>query len=120
MSDNGPVTLTTVPTEQEAAIIVAALADRGIIAHSAGDITAGFRAEAPGMVQVLVKASDLAQARDVIADHVPDNAPGDQANDEPIGYDAWRHFVRILVLLGLVVVAVWAAYSLVSIFFDNG
>lgn len=62
-----PVTVKTVPTDIEAAIIVAALADHGINARKVGDFTAGFRAEAPGSVAIVVKAVDEQRARDVLA-----------------------------------------------------
>lgn len=60
------VLLATVATEFEAALMVNALEARGIAARSAGALTAGFRAEAPGRVQVLVRERDLAEARDIL------------------------------------------------------
>jgi hypothetical protein len=58
--------LTSAPTEMEAGIIVAALEDRGIKATMSGVYTAGFRAEAPGWVQVLVAEDNLAAAKAVL------------------------------------------------------
>ncbi len=58
--------LTSAPTEMEAGIIVAALEDRGIKSTMSGVYTAGFRAEAPGWVQVLVAEDDLAAATAVL------------------------------------------------------
>ena len=60
------VKLTSVPTEREAALIVATLEERGIKSTMAGQTTAGFRAEAPGYVQVLVFENDLLRAREAI------------------------------------------------------
>lgn len=60
---NQPVVLTTVPTDVQAALIVAALRERGIEAQSVGELTSGFRAEAPGDVKILVRQADLARAQ---------------------------------------------------------
>ena len=56
----------SLPSEYEAILMVQALEARGITAHIAGALTSGFRAEAPGEVQVVVRQSDLTQARDVL------------------------------------------------------
>jgi hypothetical protein len=58
--------VTSAPTEMEAGIIVSALQENGIKATMAGQTTAGFRAEAPGWVQVLVAEEDLARAQAVL------------------------------------------------------
>jgi hypothetical protein len=58
-----PVVLTLASNEAEAAIIVAALEEQGFRAEMAGQLTAGFRAEAPGGVKVLVRRADLEGAR---------------------------------------------------------
>jgi len=63
---NRPVVLTTVPTEVQAAVIVAALDAEGIEAQAVGQLTSGFRAEAPGGVRVLVRQADLARAQTVL------------------------------------------------------
>ena len=63
---NRPVVLTTVPTEEQAAVIVAALDAQGIEAQAVGQLTSGFRAEAPGGVSVLVRQADLARAQTVL------------------------------------------------------
>jgi Putative prokaryotic signal transducing protein len=60
--------LTSTPTEMEASIIVAALAQEEIRATMTGQYTAGFRAEAPGWVQILVADGDLARAKEVLDD----------------------------------------------------
>ena len=68
MSDDPgrPVVLTSVPSEAQAAMIVAALEREGIKAHAQGSLTSGFRAEAPGNVQLLVRQADLARARTLL------------------------------------------------------
>ncbi len=57
------VTLAAFNDEVFAVMLVDALSDAGIEARSAGGITGGFRAEAPGMVKVLVHADDLKKAQ---------------------------------------------------------
>ena len=61
-----PVVLTSVPGEAQAVMIVAALEERGVQARTQGELTSGFRAEAPGQVQVLVRHSDLERAREIL------------------------------------------------------
>lgn len=63
---NCPMVLTTVPTEVQAEMIVAALAGRGVEARTEGGLTGGFRAEAPGRVQVIVRQADLEQAQNAL------------------------------------------------------
>ena len=63
-----PIVLARVLHDTEAAIIVNALRRRGLFAKSTGEYTAGFRAEAPGDVKVLVRRSELAAAREILAD----------------------------------------------------
>jgi hypothetical protein len=64
---NDPVLLTSAPNEMEAGIIVGALEEEGIKAAMSGVYTAGFRAEAPGWVQVLVAVKDLPRAQAILA-----------------------------------------------------
>ena len=61
--ENAPVTLCAFPQELYAQLLVDALSDHGITSEMSGGMTAGFRAEAPGMVKVLVNPSDLEAAR---------------------------------------------------------
>jgi predicted RNA binding protein YcfA (HicA-like mRNA interferase family) len=58
--------LVSVPHEVEAAAIVAAMDQDGIQAVAAGGSTSGFKAEAPGEVQVLVKRSDAHRAQQTL------------------------------------------------------
>jgi len=60
--------LTSCAHEFQASLVVSALEQAGIRAVLTGVLTAGFRAEAPGRVQVLVHAVDLPAARQVLAD----------------------------------------------------
>jgi hypothetical protein len=64
MTDHSePVTLTAFPDEMYAQMLVDALSDDGITSEVSGGVTGGFRAEAPGMVKVLVRAEDLERAK---------------------------------------------------------
>lgn len=60
-------TLLSVPNELEAAMIVNALEEHGIRARMAGAASAGFRAEAPGDVAILVAQDLVEHAREVLA-----------------------------------------------------
>jgi hypothetical protein len=55
------VVLAVVPTELEAELILEALEAEGIHAEQAGQLTAGFRAEAPGGVRILVRTGDASR-----------------------------------------------------------
>ncbi len=68
MSDdpNRVVVLTAAPTEAQGAMIVAALEAQGVQAQTTGALTSGFRAEAPGGVQVIVRYADLERAKAVL------------------------------------------------------
>ena len=65
---NRPEPLLSVRTEIEATAIVTALAGYGIEAFAVGGYTAGFRAEAPGNVQVLVKHANLDRAKQALGE----------------------------------------------------
>jgi hypothetical protein len=60
--------LTTVTSEYEATAIVSALEAEGIRAQTVGGITAGFRAEAPSGVSVVVLEDDLPRAKQILAE----------------------------------------------------
>lgn len=64
-----PVLLTEVPTEADAILLRDALAEHSVRAVYNGAAIAGFRAEAPAMVRVLVAAEDLERAKQLITDH---------------------------------------------------
>ena len=63
-----PEVLISVASDIEAATIVAALAAYNIQATTAGGYTAGFRAEAPGDVHVVVRHEDLIKAKSALAE----------------------------------------------------
>lgn len=64
---NRPRRLTSVATEVEAASLITALNAEGIEAHAAGGHTAGFRAEAPGRVEIWVRSADYQRAQEALA-----------------------------------------------------
>jgi hypothetical protein len=66
MTTNNLDVLISVPSEIEAAAIVSVLSERGIEATATGGLTAGFKAEAPGEVKVLVSAADAERAKLVL------------------------------------------------------
>ncbi len=55
-------------TEVAASVLVSALRDAGIRAVATGGFTAGFRAEAPGVVRVQTLERDAERAREIIAE----------------------------------------------------
>ncbi len=61
------VTVTTAANELEGELIVSLLKEHGIKATSTGGLTAQFRAEAPGVVEVLVMQDQLAAASSIVA-----------------------------------------------------
>jgi|GEM_PF-703636 len=67
-------TLVSVRDELEAAVITDALAEHAIRARAVGGYTAGFRAEVPGLVDVVVGQADLAQAQQILEDLPQDRA----------------------------------------------
>ncbi len=71
------VLLAAVPTEMEAAVIKSALADEGVRVVYNGETIAGFRAEAPAMVRVLVARSDYDRAQKLIATLSHEGADGE-------------------------------------------
>lgn len=64
----GPEVLVEVQDEFEAGAVITALRERGVEATSVGGFTAGFIAEAPGYVQVVVRKVDLPAARAALKD----------------------------------------------------
>lgn len=69
-SHDSVVTLAFFPSEVEATMIADELKREGIQAEAAGLLTAGFRAEAPGRVKVLVHLKDLARAKTLLDDYI--------------------------------------------------
>ena len=69
-TDDNIVTLAFFPTEVEATLIADELKREGIQAEPAGILTAGFRAEAPGRVKVLVHERDYDKARALLDEYI--------------------------------------------------
>lgn len=67
--DDQIVTLAFFATEVEATMVADELKRAGIQAEPAGLLTAGFRAEAPGRVKVLVHERDLEQAKALLDEY---------------------------------------------------
>lgn len=64
----GPVVVAEFPTELAATLARNAMEQAGIPCQLAGIHTAGFRAEAPGMIRLLVPAAREAEARAIMED----------------------------------------------------
>ncbi|MEM8494782.1 MAG: hypothetical protein AAF663_05295 [Planctomycetota bacterium] len=65
-----PATLCILNSEVQAAMLVAELNVADIFAVSSGGLTAGFRAEAPGRVKVLVPAERYDEAKALYAEWI--------------------------------------------------
>ena len=61
------VTVAKRQCEASASVLVSVLQDEGIRAIATGGYTAGFRAEAPGVVRVLTFEADAERAREIIS-----------------------------------------------------
>ncbi len=64
------VTLAFFDREIEATMLADELQNHGIAAQAAGTLTAGFRAEAPGSVKVLVHERDLQRAEQIMKESI--------------------------------------------------
>ena len=64
--DYETVVLASLPNELAAELIVEALEDADIESQRMGGVTAGFRAEAPGWVKVMVRKEDLPRALEAL------------------------------------------------------
>jgi hypothetical protein len=127
------VLLESTPTEMEAGIIVAALEEAGIQATMTGAHTAGFRAEAPGWVKILVAEGDLLQARTIFRDVVRENkdvdwsqvdvgeATSDESDSVPTHWLAslvfWRRIASVLIVLFLIWIVVGIVGDVFAILF---
>lgn len=60
---NEPVVLTSVPSEIEATLIADALQEQGFQVVMEGELTSGYRAEAPGEIRLMVRREQFEQAR---------------------------------------------------------
>ena len=68
LNDSKLVTVAERSTEVAASILVSVLQDEGIKAVAIGGFTAGFRAEAPGIVRVQTFEADAERAKQIIAE----------------------------------------------------
>ena len=66
MTKQGLKRLVTLPSEIHASAIVNLLEDNGVKAMAVGGFTSGFKAEAPGFVDVMVLQSDWVAASGVL------------------------------------------------------
>ena len=70
LDDDTPLeTLAIFDGEINATLLADELKNQGVPAEASGTLTAGFRAEAPGAVKVLVRRSDLDRARQIMDDY---------------------------------------------------
>lgn len=84
--------LVSLPTEAQAMIVVGALDNEGIKSTAVGGYTAGFKAEAPGWVKVMVAEEDLPVAQNTLAKLKQEIAEidwstvdvGEPEDDEPV------------------------------------
>ena len=97
--DAGPRVVAEAANEVEASMIVALLENAGIESRADGDFTAGFRAEAPGSVQIVVRADDELSARSILAEvrssedsSVTDDQAGDETQPTGDPQQGWTHF----------------------------
>lgn len=73
LNDEKLVTVAERSTEVAAKILVTVLADEGIKAVATGGWTAGFRAEAPGVVRVQTLENDAERAKKIISELKPES-----------------------------------------------
>ncbi|TWU17839.1 putative signal transducing protein [Bythopirellula polymerisocia] len=99
-----PTKLTEVRTDMEAAMIVAVLEEHGIDAFLTGEFTSGFRAEAPGNVNVLVGDTDLVKAQQILREFRTQSDSESTNKDEQSG-QSFRDICRALVVVGLIATA---------------
>ncbi len=60
--------LASFPNEMDASVIANALEAEGVTAVLTGVNTASFRAEAPGLVNVMIRREDLDRARQILGE----------------------------------------------------
>jgi hypothetical protein len=116
-NDDNLVTLSTVTTEAEGQMLVNLLNEHGIAAVATGGFTSQFRAEAPGVVRVLVKRVNLPEARGVLVECEQERYSSERANEtrESSEYEPslTRFAVRCLLIMELMAVAgVLAAWGM--------
>lgn len=86
---NDLVVLRRVPDELTGLLLVGELESRGIAATTIGGLTAQLRAEAPGLVSVLVRRSDVARAEAALSEE--EGASADDAlKDDSCEDESWE------------------------------
>lgn len=80
--------------EFEARMILGLLEDHGIQAATTGEFSAGFRAEAPGVVRVHVAKHDFETAQHVLA-QAKTSQPRDTVPDDPGSTSQWRTIAKL-------------------------
>ena len=104
-TEEGLTKLTTVSSEQEAAIIVAALIDEGIDACYMGETTANFRVGVPGKVHVYVSEAELERARRLFEGHeaAAKSLSLEEDEAETGGGWMWKSLVLLVLFLLLLI-----------------
>lgn len=82
-----PVVVGQFPTEFEAMLTRNMLVEAGIPAQAVGGMTAGFRAETPGFVKVLVPAEDEEQALKLLIEYTKEAQESSKIMDEAENFD---------------------------------
>jgi len=77
-----PVVVGRYPTEFEASLARNMLVEAGIPSQVVGAMTAGFRAETPGMVDVLVPGAYEEEARELIEEFAEQASGDDDGHDD--------------------------------------
>lgn len=77
------VVLVRYPDELSALLLVGDLESQGIPASIEGGLTAGMRAEAPGLLAVRVRLGDLTLAQQILEDRAPAEGWEDEAEQTP-------------------------------------
>ena len=68
-ADAKTVVVAHVANEWNATLLADVLRDQGVDAEVSGALTSEFRAEAPGLVRVIVPDTQVERAREVLAEH---------------------------------------------------
>ena len=109
-SADSPRTIYRAASECEAALVVGLLADHGVEARTVGNFIAGFRAEAPSLVGVVVREADAAEAKAILgeredarAGQLQDEAPDEPASEQrPFGWGLGLSLAAGLAVVGCI------------------
>lgn len=123
-----PVELIAYPNDWQARALVMHLREEGIAAEALGGMLAGFRAEAPALVRVLVKKRDEDRAKLVLQQlpasvaqidwasvdvgQLPQAEASQQDSQAPVPQrPAWPRITLVLLMIAMVAfLAVWQAF----------